>query len=74
MCLYGSAGIGCVVTCVICVLCEGTGCNAAYVEKVSNVDKWQGSVDDDAEVRIQVDLNLFQYHRENSLFHYVHDS
>lgn len=37
----------------------GTGCNAAYVEKVSNVDKWQGSVDDDAEVVIDIEWGAF---------------
>ena len=27
---------------VMCLFVLGTGCNAAYVEKVDNVDKWTG--------------------------------
>jgi len=36
----------------VCVFVPGTGCNAAYVEKVDNVDKWTGPKDGSPTVRI----------------------
>jgi len=38
----------------VCVFIPGTGCNAAYVEKVANVDKWTTPTDGSPTVRNHV--------------------
>jgi len=42
----------CTVSACMCAFVPGTGCNAAYVEKVDNVDKWTGPKDGSPTVRI----------------------
>ena len=37
----------------------GTGCNAAYVETLDNVDKWEGEKDDPDQVVIDIEWGAF---------------
>ena len=54
-----SLPVMCTVCVFLCMFVPGTGCNAAYVEKVDNVDKWTGPKDGSPVVRIAFYIMYF---------------